>query len=88
MSAINGSMKGGVAIKLLKCTKDPHDSQTSLKARYKSDSHSCKTGSTDKYLADMKEEADEMEELDVTLLVASTIEMSGTTSTEEQETHD
>lgn len=36
----------------------------------------------------MKEEADEMEELDVTLLVASTIEMSGTTSTEEQETHD
>lgn len=80
MSAINWRIKGGVAIKLLKRYKDPFGCWTSLKARYESDSHSRKiliidkffsirrTNSMDEYLANMKEAADEMEELDVGLL--------------------
>jgi hypothetical protein len=36
MSAINSSVKGGVALKLFKPYSEPHHCWTSLKARYKS----------------------------------------------------
>jgi hypothetical protein len=79
MSAINSSVKGGVALKLLKCYSEPFDCWTSLKSRYESDSTARqmllidkfftiqKTGSMDEYLADVKEAADQMEEVDVGL---------------------
>ena len=40
LSAINGSVKGNVAIKLLKRYTDPNEYWTSLKTRYESDSTS------------------------------------------------
>lgn len=89
LSAINGSIKDIVAIKLLKRYTDPHKCWTSLKTRYKLDSTAIqvlfidkffsirKLNSMDEYLADMKEAADSLEELDVPLpkkiLVAYTL---------------
>jgi transposase InsO family protein len=79
MSAINSSVKGGVALKLLKRYSEPHDCWTSLKSRYESDCTERqmllidkfftirKTGSMDEYLADVKEAADQMEEVEVGL---------------------
>jgi hypothetical protein len=79
LSAINGSVKGNVAIKLLKRYTDPNKCWTSLKTRYESDSTSRqvlfiekffsirKLNSMDEYLVDMKEAADSLEELDVPL---------------------
>jgi hypothetical protein len=79
MSAINSSVKGGVALKLLKRYSEPHDSWTLLKSRYESDCTERqmllidkfftirKTGSMDEYLADVKEAADQMEEVEVGL---------------------
>ena len=89
LSAINGSVKGNVAIKLLKRYTDPDECSTSLKTRYDSDNKSRqvllidkffsirKLNSMDEYLADMKEAVDSVEELDVPLpekiLVAYTL---------------
>ena len=89
LSVINGSIKGNVAIKLLKRYTDPNECWTSLKTRYKSDSTSRqvllidkffsirKLNNMDEYLDDMKEAADSLEELDVLLphkiLVAYTL---------------
>ena len=89
LSAINASVKGNVAIKLLKRYTEPHECWTSLKTCYESDSTSRqvllidkffsirKLHSMDEYLADMKEAADSLEELDVPLpekiLVAYTL---------------
>jgi hypothetical protein len=79
MSAINSSVKGGVALKLLKRYSEPFDCWTSLKSCYESDSTARqmslidkfftirKTGRMDEYLADIKEAADQMEEVDVGL---------------------
>ena len=79
LSTINGSVKGTVAIKLLKRYTDPNECWTSLKTKYESDSTSRqvlfidkffsirKLNSMDEYLADMKEAADSLEELDVPL---------------------
>ena len=69
LSAINGSIKGDVALKLLKRYFDPFDCWSSLKSRYESDSTARqmslidkffsirKNGSMDAYLVDMKEAA-------------------------------
>ena len=89
LSAINGSIQGNVAIKLLKRYTDPNECWMSLKTRYEFDSTSRqvllidkffsirKLHSMDEYLADMKEAADLLEELDVLLpkkiLVAYTL---------------
>jgi hypothetical protein len=79
MSAINSSVKGGIALKLLKRYSEPFDCWTSLKSRYESDSTARqmllidkfftirKSYSMDEYLADIKEAADQMEEVDVGL---------------------
>ena len=70
LSAINKSVKGTVAIKLLKKYTDPNECWTSLKTRYESDSTSRqvllidkffsirKLHSMDEYPADMKEAVD------------------------------
>ena len=79
LSAINDSIKGDVALKLLKRYSDPFDCWSSLKSRYESNSIArqmslidkffsiTKNGSMDAYLADMKEAADQMEEVKVGL---------------------
>jgi hypothetical protein len=79
MSAINSSVKGGVALKLLKRYSDPFDCWMSLKSRYESDCTERqmllidkfftirKTASMDEYLADMREAADQLEEVEVGL---------------------
>jgi hypothetical protein len=79
MSAINNSVKGGVALKLLKRYSEPFECWTSLKSRYESDSTARqmllidkfftirKIGSMDEYLVDIKEAADQMEEVNVGL---------------------
>ena len=79
LSAISGSIKGDVALKLLKRYSDPFHCWSSLKSRYESDSTTRqmplidkffsirKNGSMDIYLADMKEAADQMEEVEVGL---------------------
>ena len=80
LSAISGSIKGDVALKLLKRYSDPFHCWSSLKSRYESDGTARqmslidkffsirKHGSMDAYLADMKEAADQMEEVEVGLL--------------------
>jgi hypothetical protein len=69
MSAINSSVKGGVALKLSNRYSEPFECWTSLKSRYESDCTERqmllidkfftirKTASMDKYLADMREAA-------------------------------
>ena len=70
LSTINGSVKGDVALKLLKCYSEPFECWSSLKSRYESDSTAThmslivwffsirKNETIDTYLADMKEVAD------------------------------
>ena len=79
LSAINGSIKGDVVLKLLKRYSDLFDCWSFLKSRYESDSTTRqmslidkffsirKNGSMDAYLADMTEVADQMEEVEVGL---------------------
>jgi hypothetical protein len=79
LSAINNSVKGGIALKLLKRYNDPHECWMSLKGRYKSDSLARQTllmdkffsirklGSMDEYLTDMKEAVDLLEEVELPL---------------------
>ena len=79
LSAINGSIKGDVAFKLFKRYSDPFHCWSSLKSKYESDSTTRqmslidkffsirKNGSMDAYLADMKEAANQMEEVEVGL---------------------
>ena len=79
LSAINGSVKDDVALKLLKCYTYPYECWSSLKSRYESDSIARqmslidkffsirKNGSMDAYLLDMKEAIDQMEEVEVGL---------------------
>ena len=80
LSAINGSFKRDVALKLLKCYSEPYECWSSLKSRYESDSTARqmslidrffsirKNGSMDAYLVDIKEATDHMEEVEVGLL--------------------
>ena len=71
LSAINSSVKGDVALKLLKCYSEPFECGSSLNSRYESDSSIRqmslidkffsirKNESMDAYLADIKEATDQ-----------------------------
>ena len=79
LSAINGSVKGDIALKLLKCYSKPYECRSSPKSRYESDSIARQVSLIDKifsirknenmdaYLANMKEATDHMEEVKVGL---------------------
>ena len=80
LSTINSSVKGDVALKLLKRYSEPFESWSLLKSRYESNNTTKqmspidkffnirKTRSMDVYFADMKETTDQMEEVEVGLL--------------------
>ena len=51
LSPINRSVKGEVALKLLKCNSEPFECWSSLKSRYESDSTAKQMALIDKFLA-------------------------------------